>query len=1020
MNFKVYWLNVSKCTTQELILEKLHRLKVLLETDNLDIKYNTYNGSTKNEIIHMRNYLRKIMEQPDSRECLIVLADVQDEKVVKAFDLNCKIFITTRHIEKLEFITNDRRTKVDIDKGFSEDESVELFKKSLKGNLSDELKKYVESFHKICKGHPFLMTKIARSLLYEKDEGSRQTSCKQWHGKLQQNTLIDDQIKMSVKESLNLLTHEHQLCYRMMVIFTDNSQIPFKVLEKIWDTDSHKTGEIVSTLRNYSLLESDENEKVCSLHYLHFNFLKSNVEPEEQVTYHRQLVEKYDVERIFKSRTQLELNFPNDNYFHYYIPYHLVGAKMEHLFEIYLDFGFLEQKMRFTLLQNTVGDLICFESQIAQSDRTKLELLDELKTFLAYNEQLIYKSVDVTLLQCALNSSGPVKIEAQRQIEMFRDRVWINDFNHEENHTQIVQISGKSNPHLVRFVKPNDKLVCLITLQNNNILLHDITQDYSDDPILYQNDYWGSKISEMQVFRHDAFLTLNENGNLSVYTLKSHMTRRPSGPSKTSNASKFEKLIQKLNYEASDRITCFNVFDQQEAENSKVDLIVGTAKGNIKFYQWTANKFEDKKQTIKSGCNDLFRMAHVNNYAMLLNLHGEVKYINLINSSTLGATRQWNKLEYPINLHQGMCSQSKRPITICVSRDKVVQVTHEADETNRPVLFVEYDDVFEAKDDDDDMNQILSSTMSKDTEYLILGTKKGIIVLHRFSRKVIYRRNVSDQVLSLDIYRYQDEAMYILSSVFKDAGPVINLYAFNKDHEELGAISNEMTFLVGEDLFDIQKSVDGWEMVAVDTKRNVHYRYEDNFMDASEMFEFSFQIKKISYWGANTIVVGCTNGSIYTIDESNETTLKTSLMSEVCYLECFGDVAIASCNSIFKLIGIEREFYGRVAKAYRYDEQRLLLIKKDCAIEIINVKTGAIKMNGRLADHICTAQAYQGNTVAISTDNNWILICNLTEDSDALMEVKPIEVMSQVTALALSADKAFLAVGYINGTIEVC
>lgn len=1042
MNFKIYWLNVSRCSSNELILEKMHRLKVLLQADDLDIKYNTYNGNTKNEIIHMRNYLRKILDQPEFRDCLIVLVDVKDEHVIRAFELNCKIFVTTRHIEKLEFISSDMKTKVDIDRGFTEDESAELFRNAFDGNLPDDMKEHVELFHKRCNGHPFLMSGIATQFKnFPESPQARKLRCERWLQNLEDYKLNDEQIKMSVMSSLKFLDIPHQMCYKKMVIFSDNSDIPIKVLEKIWDTNEQQTEEIVLKLLKYSLIEkfvAEDNDKVCTLHYLHFHFLKQYVSADEQIDYHRHLVEKYDVERLFTRRTELDLDFPNDNYFHFFIPYHLVGAKMEHLFDIYLDFGFLEQKLRYTHLPNTVGDLIRFEANITRGDAWKMQLLNELTVFLTYNEQLVFKSEDVTLLQCALNSSGLVQQEAQRQIGMFPDRVWMQDINHEENHTQIVPLHSSSLPHLVRFVKPNDNLVCLISLHDNNILLHDISQEYSEDPVLYKtNEDWGGsmKITDMQVFRHHAFLTLNEIGKLSVYTLKSTAARRVSGPSRaTSKVSdgKTEKLLQVINTgNSNDKITCFNIFDSADASPEDIDLIVGTLQGNIKFYQWRSNKFEEnKKLAVQTHFGELFRMAHAHDYVMLLNSQGEVRYINLVNSAVLAVPKPWTKLPSPINLHQGICASclpKPRPITVCVFRDKVVQVMHEEIRKNDRVLFIEYDDLFVANDDFDD-NQILSSTMSKDAEYLILGTKKGIIVMHRFSRRVLYRRNISDQVLSLDIYRYQDEVtMYILSSVFKDAGPVISLYGFDEHREDMTMISNEMTFLVGEDLFDVVKSEDKWQMVVVDTKRNIHLRSsEDDFMDSEEKIPFQFQAKKISYMGED-IIVGCTNGSVFKINpQSGTQTHLGNLSSEITYLECFEDTIIVSCNGGFKMYGAAQagaqpdELKGKVTKAYRYNDQSLLLVKKDCAIELIDTRTGAITMSRMLADSTgCSAQAYRDGLVVISTDDNCIAIWKIKDDPNAL-ELKQTVSDSQITALALSADKSVIAIGCANGIIEVC
>jgi WD40 repeat protein len=996
----------------------MHRLKVLLQADDLDIKYNTYSGNTKNEIIHMRNYLRKILEQPEFQQCLIVLTDIQDEQITKAFDLNCKMFITTRHIEKLDYIPKERKTTINIDNGFELHESLELF--ALNDKVPDDMKEFIGQFHSLCKGHPFIMSIIAKTFKILKiSEKTRRERCEKWINNLVNYDLKDEDIqsRMPMEESLKFLTPHEQICYKKMSIFPDNSDIPFSVLGRIWDTEDDATERIVSKLLNYSLIEKsskDETESACSLHYLHFHFLKQYVSESEQQQFHRHLIDKYELQKILRERRELDLDFPNDDYFHYYIPYHLVGAKMEDYFDLYFDFGFLEQKMRFTKLPNTVGDLIRFKKQITRNEPNRESLLNELTFFLAKSEQLIFKSDDVNLLQCALTSSGVVQKEAQAQAEKYRNRVWMEDLNHEENQTQIVQLSASSQPQLVRFVKPNENLVCLISLQDNNILLHDISQDYIDDPILYCNEL-PSTITDMKVFRNHAFLTLNDVGKLSVYTLKHNMNRRLSRP--ILHFSQNDNIIQRID-NAANKITCFNVFEIiEDSAQPQTDLIVGTVQGIIKFYHWKSSKFEeDKRQMIKTQFNGLFRMAHVyNDYVMLLNNVGEVRFVDLINSGTLGTNCMWNRLDSPINLHQGTCIHTKRPVTLCVSRKKVVQVTHQTQKRCNQIIFLDVEDVFVAEDEFSE-NEILSSTMSKDAEYLILGTTRGIIVIDRFEKTVVCRRNVSDQVLSLDIYRYHDEALYILSSVFKDAGHVISLHGFDSNREEYAMMSNEMTLFVGEDLFDINKSLDEWKMVAIDYKSNIHFRTSKKVFSVSvDKKPFEYYIKKIVY-NNDKIIVGCTNGSVYLLDnyDLSRSKLLADLRSEITYLECFDGEIIASCNSVFKIIGNDREYIGKVTKAFRYSETELILIRKDCAIQIINLSTGNISEN-----QSCSAQAFCGSLLALSTEQNSVYIFRVERETNVLKDMKRIEAKSNVTALAISPDKNVLAVGYANGCIGV-
>lgn len=293
-------------------------------------------------------------------------------------------------------------------------------------------------------------------------------------------------------------------------------------------------------------------------------------------------------------------------------------------------------------------------------------------------------------------------------------------------------------------------------------------------------------------------------------------------------------------------------------------------------------------------------------------------------------------------------------------------------------------------------------------------------MIDRHEKKVIFRRNISDQVLSLDIFRYHDEAMYILSSVFKDAGHIISLYGFNGNRDELAMMSKEKYLFAGEEMFDINKTKDEWHMAAIDSKSSIHYlSCADDFKESFEKVPFQFQIKKVIFQG-DRVIVGCTNGGVFSTDQLNQTGPLTTLTSEITYLECFGDAILASCNSTFKLVGVDREFYGKVTKAYRYNDNQLLLVKKNCTVDIIDIKSGATSMSKLLVDDVsCSASAYLDGILIIGTSNSFVYVWKVDENLEALPDLRPIEGSSTATSLAVSADKKVLAIGCTNGAIEV-
>lgn len=1045
MNFRIFWLNVSKCCTQELILEKMHRLKVMIQADEFDMKFNAYNGNTKNQIVHLRNHLRKLLEKPQFRDSLVVLVDVQDENICKAFyELPCKFLITTRHIERLEFIPQEHKTMIEINEGFNTEETQELFRKAFDNCvLPNDMTKYVNNFHTTCNGHPFILSLIAKSFQHFKESQSeREKRSENWIKSLNEYELHDreDLIKMSMVKSMSFLKEEYQKYYKMMVIFTDNRDVPFGVLEKFWNKNSQETEAIVVKLQKYSLLESrlsEQNKKICSLHYLHFHFLLQEVHEQDQITYHQQLIDRYGIDKIIKERKDLNLDFPRDNYFHYFIPYHLVGANRKDLFKLYFDFDFLEQKMRFTRLTNTVGDLQRFAEFIVGNHRDREEFLNELVMFLPNSEQQLYESNDVNLLQLALNSSGLLQKEAKRQIGNFPDRVWMEDINHGEQ-TQIVQIYANSQPQIVRFVKPNNDVVCLIALKDSNILLQHIVHNYHNVALLYKNEQQ-SQIIDLQGFRDQHFLSLTKNGKLCVYPLKSVSMRQNTLPLPilVRSNSINENLMQRIDSGNQEEITCFVITND---EVSQVDLIVGLSNGNLRFFSWRNNKFEeDKKLMIKSKFINLHRFVKVelgdenvsnsietegnsissiyHEYLMLMNQYGDIRFVDLKSSGEMATCVEWKKLDHPINLHQGECKISKQRLTVCVGRNKVVQVTHKRILFNGVVIEIDINEMY-ATDSD---HEILSSAMSKDTKYVILGTTKGIFVFNRMDREVVMRKNISDRVLSLDVF-HDDDAMYILSSIFEDSENVISLHGFDEKSEDWNKL---MPILAGGDLFDVKQNSKLWEMIAFDDQKNIQFRSSTDNFDKAIMNKTSYyDIKKLIY-ADDKIIIGCTNGSIMKIDSMGKQHPICSLACEITYLELVEGIIISSCNSEYIIIDLEKKkhlkYAGKITKAYHYGDHQLLLVRKNCSVEILNTLTGD-KVEKALTnneDEYCTSQAFSSQQVFVASSKKNVYIWNFEEMSAVKRVNFDDNSSAEITALAVSMDKSILAVGSANGCIEV-
>lgn len=205
-----------------------------------------------------------------------------------------------------------------------------------------------------------------------------------------------------------------------------------QVLQKYWQLPSRsEVEEIIQRLDKLYLLECViiDGEIYCSLHYHYYFYLTNLVSAEMKQNMHATLVKSYRIPEALRDRTEPNItDLLDDKYFHFYIGYHLKESGMLSLFpDLYFDFGFVEQKLRYTGLPNTLGDFNSYKSEITGHDSNRVRLLEDLTDFLANIEEILLRTPDTCLLQYALTTDNAVKIEAMLQARKFTNRIWFTD-----------------------------------------------------------------------------------------------------------------------------------------------------------------------------------------------------------------------------------------------------------------------------------------------------------------------------------------------------------------------------------------------------------------------------------------------------------------------------------------------------------------------------------------------------------------------------------------------------------------
>lgn len=105
MNGKVFWVNCSKCKTPETIYQELEAFAIVAGLGDVGSSNHKLISS---KIINLNQELRHLFHKSYMYNCLIVLIDVQHPDTLKAFDLNCKVLLTSNSKRVSKYIRSSR------------------------------------------------------------------------------------------------------------------------------------------------------------------------------------------------------------------------------------------------------------------------------------------------------------------------------------------------------------------------------------------------------------------------------------------------------------------------------------------------------------------------------------------------------------------------------------------------------------------------------------------------------------------------------------------------------------------------------------------------------------------------------------------------------------------------------------------------------------------------------------------------------------------------------------------------
>uniref|UniRef100_A0A182UM53 APAF-1 helical domain-containing protein n=1 Tax=Anopheles merus TaxID=30066 RepID=A0A182UM53_ANOME len=1041
MNYKIFYLDLAYCNTQEAILELLEKLRVQLgDAVKQEERGNNYSYPS-NKIDYWKRTFTQAFANELS-ESLLVLAHVNRPSLIKDFDFKCKTVVITKDTNVVNAVSESERFVVMLPQGFTEAEGLELFARALK-KKNTMLPPEATELCRACKYNPFLINLIALRMS-EECKHEVPINWQQHIDNLQNFSMPrPERVSRTIASTLEQFSVEEQQRFRDLVIFRDNVPMSLRLLQMYWELDKDTTEALLTRLERSGLLE----KRVCKskmfyiMQYICYNDIKlppgSNM-----VNLHRRLLQNYSIRENLANRRELELTnvFPNDDYFHFHIAYHIEQAGEHDLFpELYQDFGFLEQKLRIAGLPNTVGDLRKYQEHIFPTADDREVIIDSLIDFLMAAECLL--SEDTRLLQRALNFPGHIGHLAKQQVDRYKNRVWLRDVVHCFE-SSVIKLCHR--PDKVRFQDANHVFV---SLANNDIQLWNLSVEYELPPMTFKGCD-GDQIKDVQ--RINQFLVaLNRRGLIKVWSTK-NPPDRPDYRMWEASPREAEMTLT-----ITGGFACFSVLKR----SGHTELIAISESGVLCVYKVYSSVFRTEKPDIKHPTN--IRNAYLLQPFRDLDKPdgGAVRRCLFLVRSEDGTARGivFNMMSTSV---ESCFVDEQPPLNVYQLPEGFLFVsTHEV--RLRPLESYglgQAKTIYERK-----ACTNTCSVVTEDKRFLVLGTERGISVVNIGDGAEVRRMNISHSIVDLDVLMEDGMSQVLLASISKDGEHAMNLYSL-----PLGPVSDQYQ-LEGTTAFLATLDDDPVQLNTVDR----YCRLQQTLLhdeDGGVSHEKTFQNSAIDApvlclaKTRSMYYVGLENGKLLGMTQwhADPTVVHVvlELGTEITYLECFRrvrqddleamDILVASGKGVCRICVDERvevELSETVRNCYLLYDRYMLLIGDRCSIQIYDFENQTLELVQKEMERTYGAAVYgppPRAALILCTADGIVYHLGLHQAAiesfdlapfDMLLTVKPPQSVSGssshsmtsdgghhaattvICSCALSADGEFLAIGCHDGRI---
>ncbi|MBN3321953.1 APAF factor, partial [Atractosteus spatula] len=431
----VHWLAVGQLDKAGLLV-KMQSLCFRLD---LDSQFCQRPPSTIEEA---KDRLRFLMIRKYPRS-LLILDDVWDGAVLRAFDIQCRVLLTTRDRSLTDCVAG-QKFEVSVGSGLEEDKALEVLAVFV-GRKVAALPEQARQIVQECKGSPLVVSLIGALLREFPDRWAyylRQLQNKQFKRIRKSSSYDYEALDQAMSASIEVLQDDHKDFYKDLTVLEKDVKVPVKVLSVLWDLEPEEVEDILQEFVNKSLLFRDSN-KTPYLYYLHdlqLDFLT------EQNRYRIQELHSKVVHQYQKYYKNAHPTAGDEEclYWYRYLGYHMARGNLhEELYTFLFSLDWVKTKAQIMGPASLINDYVEYSSILDKENSTVRENFQE---FLSLNGHLLEQRPfpDVVQLGLCQPSSSEVYRQARLKAEeearkgaFYLD--WINKSSLESLSRLIVQ-----------------------------------------------------------------------------------------------------------------------------------------------------------------------------------------------------------------------------------------------------------------------------------------------------------------------------------------------------------------------------------------------------------------------------------------------------------------------------------------------------------------------------------------------------------------------------------------------------